>query len=133
MGIDIYMRWPDMTEEDMTAQFCGYSTTNGHSGYLREAYHGGPYMTEVLVPESWDFEQYAKNEEGELLGVPIDAQTLMERCGAAISVMKARYAEVYKHQLHDASPEIQSIRDFVELAARKQLEHGQPVLIYNSY
>lgn len=47
MGIDVFMSWGD-----------GPSFEGGHrhafrgaNGYLREAYHGGPYATVVLVPE----------------------------------------------------------------------------------
>jgi hypothetical protein len=32
----------------------GFSVEHGHLGYLREAYHGEPYATRVLVPESFE-------------------------------------------------------------------------------
>lgn len=54
MGIDIYLRWPDMTEEDKEKQYTGMSTVSGNVGYLREAYHGGPYATKILVREAFE-------------------------------------------------------------------------------
>lgn len=54
MGIDIYLRWPEMSEEDEKGQYTGMSTTSGHVGYLREAYHGGPYATKILLREAFE-------------------------------------------------------------------------------
>ena len=49
MGIDVYLEWPGQEEEnkikDNQLNWC--STTQGHVGYLREAYHGGPYATKL--------------------------------------------------------------------------------------
>lgn len=54
MGIDIYLEWEGMEEEEKEAQATGFSTTSGHVGYLREAYHGGPYATRILVREAFE-------------------------------------------------------------------------------
>ena len=70
MGIDIYLKWDGMTEEDQQQQYTGMSTTSGDVGYLREAYHGGPYATKILVREAFE----AENCEAE-----IPAETLRER------------------------------------------------------
>lgn len=70
MGIDIYLKWDGMTEEDQQRQFTGMSTTSGEVGYLREAYHGGPYATKILVREAFE----ADNAEAE-----IPAAVLRER------------------------------------------------------
>ena len=53
MGIDIYARWEGQTEAEKEAQYTGFSTTAGAVGYLREAYHGGPYVTQWLMPEAF--------------------------------------------------------------------------------
>jgi hypothetical protein len=53
MGVDVYFHWPSQSPEEYRAQFTGYSTQAGKVGYLREAYHGEPYATEVLVPEAF--------------------------------------------------------------------------------
>lgn len=70
MGIDIYLKWDGMTEEDKNSQFTGMSTTTGNVGYLREAYHGGPYATKILCREAFE----ADNCEAE-----IPAAVLRER------------------------------------------------------
>ena len=54
MGIDLYARWRDMTEDERAAQITGFSIEHGHVGYLREAYHGEPYATRVLIPEAFE-------------------------------------------------------------------------------
>lgn len=56
MGIDIYLKWEDMDDETEKKQFCGFATTAGNVGYLREAYHGGPYATKILVREAFEAE-----------------------------------------------------------------------------
>lgn len=56
MGIDIYLEWEDMEEQEKEAQATGFSITSGNVGYLREAYHGGPYATRILVREAFDSE-----------------------------------------------------------------------------
>ncbi len=44
VGIDIYLRWRGMTEEERAAQQTGDSVVQGHVGYLREAYHSADRM-----------------------------------------------------------------------------------------
>lgn len=70
MGIDIYLRWHGMDEDDEKKQYTGYDTTAGNVGYLRESYHGGPYATKILVREAFE----ADNAEAE-----IPAAVLRER------------------------------------------------------
>jgi len=56
MGIDVYLRWDDIDEEDIEKQYTGWEVSGkaGRAGYLREAYHGGPYATEFLVAEAFE-------------------------------------------------------------------------------
>ena len=54
MGIDIYLKWENQTEEERRGQITGFSVTHGRAGYLREAYHGGPYATHILVREAFE-------------------------------------------------------------------------------
>lgn len=57
MGIDIYLEWDGMEEEDKKEQYSsGFSITAGGTGYLREAYHGEPYATQILVREAFEAE-----------------------------------------------------------------------------
>ena len=54
MGIDIYLKWKNMDKDAAKNQITGFSTTAGDRGYLREAYHGGPYATKILVREAFE-------------------------------------------------------------------------------
>jgi hypothetical protein len=55
MGIDIYLEWPGMTEEERKKQVeTLWSLDGGKVGYLREAYHGQPYATQILVREAFE-------------------------------------------------------------------------------
>lgn len=56
MGIDVYLQWKGQTEKEKQAQFTGFSIDAGNTGYLREAYHGGPYATHILVREAFESE-----------------------------------------------------------------------------
>lgn len=54
MGIDVYLSWPKMTKKEKMAQMTGFSTHAGCVGYLREAYHGAPYPSKMLVREAFE-------------------------------------------------------------------------------
>lgn len=82
MGIDIYMEWRKQTKAEKDAQITGFSITDGHNGYLREAYHGGPYVTQYLVQEAFR----SKTQKAK-----ISAAKLRDRLPAA--VMMAIYRE----------------------------------------
>jgi hypothetical protein len=88
MGIDIYLRWQGMTEEERAAQRAGYSVVYGHVGYLREAYHGEPYGTRVLVPEA--FESTPGDDVGEEGAVRIPTWVLRNRLPVALSAARER-------------------------------------------
>jgi hypothetical protein len=85
MGIDIYAQWDGITEREKQAQICCFSVVHGYVGYLREAYHGEPYATKVLVPEAF-----------EELRVPIYAARLQERLPAVLVVAEARERKIYR-------------------------------------
>lgn len=55
MGIDVYLKWTDQSEEEMRGQITGFRS-NGRAGYLREAYHGGPYPSHILCREAFESE-----------------------------------------------------------------------------
>jgi len=86
MGIDIYMNWKGRTEAEQKAQITGFSVTSGDVGYLREAYHGGPYVTRYLVREAFE----ADSAEAE-----IPADVLRERLPVAVFLSLYREATVY--------------------------------------
>lgn len=123
MGIDIYAEWDGMTEAEKSAQVTGFSAEHGHVGYLREAYHGEPYATKVLVPEA-----FAESR------VHIYADTLQDRLAATLVVAEQREREIYGVTDEvEINRVLQSYSDFVELCARKESETGEPCLIVAHY
>ena len=123
MGIDIYAEWYGMTERERQAQITGCSVVHGHVGYLREAYHGEPYATKVLVPEVF-----------EELRVQIHAATLQSRLPSVLVVAEARERKLYgTTDPVEIERVLKSFRDFVALCARKEKETGDPCLIIASY
>jgi hypothetical protein len=86
MGIDIYAEWSDMTERERDAQLTGFSAVHGHAGYLREAYHGGPYVTKYLLAEAF------AAPDGE---ARIPAQTLRARLPVAVLMHLYRERALY--------------------------------------
>jgi len=89
MGIDIYTHWKNQNETEKQAQFTGFSTTDGATGYLREAYHGSPYITKYLVSEAFqDSQAIAK----------ISAKVLRKRLPIAILMALYRNKKVYENK-----------------------------------
>ena len=121
MGINVYLKWDGQSEAERRAQYTGFSTVHGHVGYLREAYHGGPYATKVLIPEGW---RPADLDEDGWASVP--ASTLRVRLPAVIAVAKERYAKIYDVALTDDAEQLKAYRDFVELYERLESEGKHP-------
>ena len=123
MGIDIYAKWSGMTAEEDAAQITGFSVEHGHVGYLREAYHGEPYATKVLVEEAF--------LHG---GAHIGASLLQNRLSEVLQIAETREREVYSvTDAKEIERVLKSYRDFVALCARKEAETGEPCLIIASY
>jgi hypothetical protein len=133
MGIDVYMRWKGQTEEERKEQITGFSLAHGHVGYLREAYHGEPYATRVLVPEAFEDEALALDEEQYMVGAPIPASVLRERLPAAIAAAIRREREIYKRKAGPGSRTVKAFENFVRLAEKKEKETGEPVKIAASW
>ena len=123
MGIDIYMRWEGMTEEDREKQITGFDTTVGDVGYLREAYHGGPYATKYLVEEA--FEDGAGD-------VHIPAKELRERLPLTKDIVIQRAREVYKEELTEDDERVKSFENFVKLGEALEADGRKPT-VYASH
>ena len=123
MGIDIYMRWEGMTEADREKQITGFDATVGDVGYLREAYHGGPYATRYLVEEA--FEDGAGD-------VHIPAKELRERLPLTKDIVIQRAKEVYKEELTEDDEIVKSFENFVKLGEALEADGRKPT-IYASY
>lgn len=174
MGIDIYLRWRKQTKAEKEAQIkCGFSTTSGHLGYLREAYHGGPYATRLLVREAFEAKKCRAMIPAEVMLERLTHVTepamgknmghmmaemivnhlglhFGEAAGAADTLNQIKSGETTPMTVEEAVqmrcerlyPEggkkhaqevLQSFRNFVLLAARKEKETGQPCIVYASY
>lgn len=149
MGIDIYMEWDGMTEDERKARITGFDTTAGSVGYLREAYHGEPYATDTLVFDAFEWtenigrlmsnaEANGSQLDDDLVallarGVPMRAEALRERLPDALEKAQERIEKVYPDTPADlAEQQLQAYTDFVELAERKQAD-GKNIYIYASY
>jgi hypothetical protein len=124
MGIDIFAKWDGMSQAEEDEQLRAvFRADLGRLGYLREAYHGEPYATKVLVPEA--FEEHR---------VPIYAARLEDRLPATLVVAEAREREIYGVTVQaEIDRVLNSYRDFVALCARKEAETGEACLIIASY
>lgn len=127
MGIDIYLKWKGQKAEEAAAQITGFSIVAGDRGYLREAYHGGPYATEALIPKR------AWAEDAPEDGVPIPAAELRANLPAAVETAKRRARLLYKEDEAGQNLCAKAFIDFVELAERKEAETGQQCTVYCSY
>ena len=139
MGIDILLSWDAMTGEERNAQLTGFRIDAGHVGYLREAYHGGPYATQLLVPEAFHTQQLggaAAREAGfdvdERAAVCIAGATLRGRLDAVCGVVIRRAAKVYGDTLTLDSPEVRAFVDFVALVEHLERE-GRCPRVFASY
>ncbi|MGE3702646.1 MAG: hypothetical protein AB7G08_28350, partial [Hyphomicrobiaceae bacterium] len=103
MGIDIYATWRDQTSAESDAQATGFSAVHGHVGYLREAYHGGPYVTMYFVAEAFD------SPDGE---ATIQASVLRDRLPAAVLMHLYR-----EHKLYGDGKDPATVTDVAALTA----------------
>lgn len=149
MGIDIYMNWDGMTDDEKRAQYTGFDSTAGNVGYLREAYHGGPYATRTLVPEAFEWTEEIGNlmscaqmagtalpdDLCDLLtrGCPMSAEKLQNRLGSTVLLARERIDKLYPEMDPDiADLVVSSFISFVDLALDKQAE-GRNIYVYASY
>lgn len=122
MGIDVYMRWPDQTEEEHKAQITGFSIHHGHTGYLREPYfRKGPSVIAALLPYDWDEETFEA-----------PAAELRKNLPDALDALKERF-EKNGWDIQEYPEAAKSFEDFVVLAEEKEKKHGKPVKISVSY
>lgn len=123
MGIDIYAKWDKMTEAEKKAQITGFSIVSGSIGYLREAYHGEPYATRLLVPEAFRAAKWAS----------IPAATLRARLPQVLKAALAREKSIYKNKKATInSKSVQTYAAFVKLIERLE-KVGRHPKIYASY
>ena len=161
MGIDVYLKWPRQTAKEKKAQYTGFSVLDGHNGYLREAYHGGPYATRYLMSEAFNDKGEAKimaavlraRLPGTILlalyrGRKLYDDPVPPEMSDAIKDLAAREAVVEQlYCFHEAElaaalvliasrnmpDHIESFVAFVELAERMEAKTGKPCTVIASY
>ncbi len=141
MGIDVFMSWSSGPSFDGNHG----QAFRGANGYLREAYHGGPYATVVLVPEAFgDAGRTAQAfgldvVESTAVGTDaagyalIPANVLRARLPAALLTVARRYRAVYDEECGEGHPALREFVEFVELAERMEAELGRPVGVLASW
>ena len=123
----MYAHWRGQTDKEKQAQITGFSIRHGHVGYLREAYHGGPYATRVLAPEAFC--------DGAKEGVPIRAAVLRERLPLVLATAREREEKIYRQPADSAETRMvcRSFTQFVELCKRMETQLGEPCVIRASW
>lgn len=96
-----------------------FSDRSGDTGYLREAYHGGPYFTEAFIPEAYA----AQGDE-----VYIPAAVLRSRLRDARKTIKQRYTTIYGYapRSADVRKAQDSVTEFVKLAEALEAAGAEP-------
>ena len=96
MGIDVNLIWTGQTDEQIGAQRIDTPPARrGMVGYLREAYHGGPYATCFLLREA--FEAWETSRTQTTRGkARIAATMLRERCPDAVALTVLRDVRLYR-------------------------------------
>lgn len=129
MGIDITTRWRGQTQEEVEAQITGFDATAGKVGYLREAYHGGPYVTRYLLAEAFE----SQNHEAQ-----IPSAVLRDRLPTAIVMALFRHYKVYKDKPDPANIDAEqlekdgiSIEEFIKKISSEAMEDDSHELIAN--
>lgn len=122
MGIDIYAKWPDESDEERDAQDAAWLTNQGGKvGYLREAYHGEPYPSRYLVSEVFEGPTVAE----------IPAQVLRERLPETIRLAEIRARTVYDlTDPADIEDEVKQYREFVEFCEEREAQTGESPIIH---
>ena len=133
IGIDVFMSWGSGPSFEGN----GERAFRGANGYLREAYHGGPYATVVLVPEAFGdprrvaqafdvpgFEDAAVGTDAAGY-VSIPASVLRSRLPSALLTVAQRYRTVYDEECGEGHPALREFVEFVELAERMEATLGR--------
>jgi hypothetical protein len=182
MGIDIFLMWDGIEKRPQDDKVELFSITSGHLGYLREAYSGAPYATQILVREAFESRtckcripaakmrarlikksRAARNcNGGHAMAMAIAAavqhkpvknsdemRTLLDElnktgidvpeCVTPEMTVEDAVREYYTAPMYANMPKediervVQSFRDFVDLAERREKEMGKPCMVVADY
>ena len=118
MGIDVYLKWENQTEEEERKQYTGFSLEHGHVGYLRASYNPSMRMEYDFLHDLWD-----TNWDEDLEYDFTDPENVEKMIG-----LLQAYESVEDHYPAWAK----SIRDFFKLGNMKNIE-GKKTWIHFSY
>jgi len=134
MGVDVYMRWKDVTEEERRSQITGFRSS-GNVGYLRGTYFGG--LSDALKVlfgwMSWDEET-----PFDPVAFEVALTLLKSRNGERPEKGRWDYTEGSELDLSERqnapidAKDFQEYQDFLELGKRL-LSEGKEPYIYISY
>jgi hypothetical protein len=116
MGIDIWASWDGERGANDAAL--------GDVRYLREAYHGGPYVTHYLLSEVFA-------NPGQDVFIP--AETLRRRLPEALRIAVVRERIVYHSTDEDLAAARKRYEDFVKLCERMERKTGRSARISGSW
>lgn len=153
MGIDMYLQWREQTPSEHGRQITGFSLEAGDVGYLREAYHGGPYATQLLAPECWASEDATaqitaalmRERLTQVVEASAKAREEFARSGRFITMIMGGspetqpmsvFAAIEKRYTGDRETITtvkRSFQAFVDLAATKEMMLGEPCTVLASY
>lgn len=109
MGIDIYLRWDKMSTAAKRKQVAaGFSTNAGGVGYLREAYHGGPYATQLFFREAFEAEDHEAEIPAAVMRERLDGVTEPARgcdTGHHVAQMFSKLIKTKNEQNPDSRPD----------------------------
>ena len=127
MGIDIYARWENQTQEEEAAQQTGYAEFAGRYGHLRENYPAWPCVTRYLVREA-----FSEIDNGTIIesGAFIPAATLRARLPIALGLMQNKLRRQYPSATSkDFKPFFSDLIAFVAICECLEKKIGKPVNI----
>jgi hypothetical protein len=126
MGIDVYLEWKDKDDSDRGLQ-TGI-LADGACGYLREAYHGEPYATKLLLKEAFQV-NYGNDES---YRCRIDSEELEARLPEALKLTAERFFNLYKrgdgNAMDTLKQMLNEIVDFVDKFKQLEAEEQEPFI-----
>lgn len=118
MGVDVYLEWDGMSEDDKNLQYSGFDVTVGKYGYLRGAYNG--HMGYDAICDLFNDFDWDNPIEVDIDILTKNLEELEE------GMFKEFNDEFFSKDGEDL--EIQSYRDFVALAIKLKKEGKNPII-----
>ena len=108
MGIDIFLEWDGMTENEI------------HDGYVGESYHGEPYATKFMFAEGFTSDNQT---------FVITAEQLRSRLLETKRIALERAKKLYGQSEQEANEELESFDQFVDTFEQKERQGLNPRIV----